>query len=208
MGFDLMGLKPIANTPLPDIMASLQGKDGYVVWENKTEEDKSKYFKAKEKYDKDNPGSYFRNNVWWWRPLWNFICITCDDILSQKQMDSGGYNDGVKIYKTKAKKLAIRIKKLDADGTIQKYEDEYMSEIKIAIAHNKKVDKVMKKFEKTMEIKYGEKLPSSKYTDKEDRDTWSDLYDTRMFQASYPFSRKNVMDFGIFCEQSGGFEIW
>ena len=34
-------------------------------------------------------GHYFRNNVWFWRPLWQLICEECDDILTKKQMERG-----------------------------------------------------------------------------------------------------------------------
>ena len=40
-----------------------------------------------------NPDKYFRNNVWWWRPLWDYVCNTCYDILSEKDMNAGSYND-------------------------------------------------------------------------------------------------------------------
>jgi len=34
---------------------------------------------------KSQKGEYFRNNVWWWRPLWDWTYEQCQDIITQKQ---------------------------------------------------------------------------------------------------------------------------
>ena len=55
MGFDLTGLNPKKakyKSPSNDLY----------------EQDKDKFFKELEKYQ-NQKGTYFRNNVWWWRPL-------------------------------------------------------------------------------------------------------------------------------------------
>ena len=207
MGFDVHGLNPQLNTPLPQIMIQARDDDGWVKWENMTENDKTRYFDAKEKHDKENPGIYFRNNVWWWRPLWSFICSHCSDILSEEQMSLGCSNDGVKIYKTKAKQLAARIRKIDKQGLIQHYEDDWEKERKEASDFNKKVKATMDKFQKAMVLKYGEGIVPADYNEK-DKKKWDEIYDTKIFSANYPFDRKNVLEFGVFCDESGGFEIW
>ena len=33
-----------------------------------------------------NKGEYFRNNVWWWRPLWNYVSVECSDIITKKDI--------------------------------------------------------------------------------------------------------------------------
>ena len=55
-------------------------------------------------------GDYFRANVWWWRPLWQYVSITCEDILTENDMERGSYNDGHRISKTKANRIASRLK--------------------------------------------------------------------------------------------------
>ena len=67
MGFDIYGIKPRENTIKPEILK----KDWYKL---EQQEEKDKYFDAKNKYEEENPGQYFRNNVWWWRPLWDYVC--------------------------------------------------------------------------------------------------------------------------------------
>ena len=44
------------------------------------------------KNQESEKGSYFRNNVWWWRPLWNYCEELHGDIT--RKVDSGYSNDG------------------------------------------------------------------------------------------------------------------
>ena len=114
MGFDLYGLKP--NNPNNAIKPTID-------WTVKhTEKEKTEYFDALSKYEDQVVGDYFRNNVWFWRPLWMFVCKNCSDILSEKNMTMGTYNDGHEISKTKAMRIGKRLKKLLHDGTAKKYE--------------------------------------------------------------------------------------
>ena len=119
---------------------------------------------------KSDVGSYFRNNVWWWRPLWHYISQSCEDILSEDELNSGSYNDGCKISKIKATKIAERLAELIASGDVKKFETEY----------NKNIAKLNK-------------------TNQDGSDNWD---------ANYPFSEENVIEFMTFCSESGGFEIW
>ena len=61
MGFDVYGLEPKINTAEPEIL----NKN----WSEFSEEEQELYWKEKNKFEKENPGIYFRNSVWWWRPL-------------------------------------------------------------------------------------------------------------------------------------------
>lgn len=64
MGMDVYGLHPqlVGEKPVaPD-------------WNTATEEEKNVYFKASDAWEEENPGYYFRANVWAWRP----IHILCD----------------------------------------------------------------------------------------------------------------------------------
>ena len=74
---------------------------------------------------KSEKGEYFRNNVWYWRPLWTYICNECDDILTIKQAEGGCFNDGVKISKAKAEKIAKRLNERLNDGSIDLHKAGY-----------------------------------------------------------------------------------
>ena len=54
MGFDIYGLDPNLKSQRPTID-----------WDKATDNDKDAYFKALNKFEEENPGYYFRNNVWW-----------------------------------------------------------------------------------------------------------------------------------------------
>jgi hypothetical protein len=107
MGFDLFGVKPKENTKKP----SLLKKDFFDIHNDLREE----YRNLQTEYENNNKGIYFRNNAWWWRPLWIYVYDNCKDILTEKDYESGHYNDGHKISDTKAKRIATRLTKLDKE---------------------------------------------------------------------------------------------
>ena len=98
MGYDLYGLSPHN----PKEIKKPESPD----WKTATKDEQDSFFRALNKYEDEVPGHYFRNNVWWWRPLWHFVTVTCDNILTEKDMEQGSFNDGHKISKTKAVKIA------------------------------------------------------------------------------------------------------
>ena len=75
MGFDLYGEKPITNEFKHQERWDELSSMSYDERESKGFSDE--YYTLMSKYEKINPGAYFRNNVWWWRPLWSFVCEHC-----------------------------------------------------------------------------------------------------------------------------------
>ena len=210
MGFDLTGLNPTVNKVYPkrynDIM-NKYGKDGWLDWSMKIPEDvKDEYFKLKDQFQTDNPGDYFRNNVWWWRPLWDFVCNSCDDFLSEKDIEKGFYNDDRKISKTKSLKIAKRLSKLIADGTVDNLERASTLAIERAEVHNKEVRIEMDTISNVCKEKHGKDLVPANYPEPY-KTMWNDAYAKEDWTASYPFNADNVKVFATFCQQSGGFTI-
>jgi hypothetical protein len=210
MGFDLTGLNPTINEEhsqeYNDIL-KLYGKDGWLDWQKDIPEaTKHRYFELKDQFQEDNPGDYFRNNVWWWRPLWNFVCESCDDFLTERDISKGFYNDGKKISKTKSLKIAKRLSKLIADGTVDKFERESTLAIARAEAHNKEVRKEMDTISDACQKKHGE-MKAPAYYPEPYKTQWNNAYAKEDWTSSYPFYTSNVKDFAEFCSQSGGFEI-
>ena len=111
MGFDLSGMNPNITRPEPELP----------IFTERTNKDWEKYHDWQE----ENSGVYFRNNVWWWRPLWNFVSSTCESILTEKDIESGSYNDGHRISKTKADRIARRLFKMIRNGDVKAYESAY-----------------------------------------------------------------------------------
>ena len=77
---------------------------------------------------KSETGNYFRNNVWWWRPLWNYVCENCEDIMNEDDMDAGCWNDGKRIVSGKCIEIADRLQTLIDEGHCLKYEAKYEAE--------------------------------------------------------------------------------
>ena len=139
MGFDLYGMNPQADTPCPEWtkdepFRKVKGKkdeDGMVkeyevIPELKKEYDK--YMKAKWKWQEENDGAYFRNNVWFWRPLWNYVCQLCDEFHTDQDMEKGGWNDGHSISKTKARMIARRLRMALEEGHVELTEANWKKE--------------------------------------------------------------------------------
>ena len=74
-------------------------------------------------------GDYFRANVWYWRPLWAFICDSCSNILTLKDMERGCNNNGHTISKTKSKRIANRLRKFLKEGDVDAYESYYKRKV-------------------------------------------------------------------------------
>jgi hypothetical protein len=115
MGFDLFGLKPQSDRPEPPQPSMKTGK-----W---TDAD-VKQWEVYEEW-RIEAGGYFRNNVWWWHPLWDFACDVCDDILTETDRTEGHGNGGHKISKKKAEAIAGRLYSLLGNGQVEEYEKRY-----------------------------------------------------------------------------------
>ena len=50
---------------------------------------RKKYYDEWSEYEDTNIGTYFRNNCWWWRPLWDFCAEVAPDIISAELWQSG-----------------------------------------------------------------------------------------------------------------------
>ena len=119
MGFDVSGVNPQINKPETEYKYYREDSD---IWKTKDEDKRKKYFDEMDEYHKANPGVYFRNNVWWWRPLWEFVCMQCD-FMTDEQRKGGHYNDGKLIDQETAAKIGTKLKILLEDGTVDRWED-------------------------------------------------------------------------------------
>ena len=130
MGFDLHGMNPQANTPKPtwDKGDPFIADGDATIVNPQLKEEYDDFIKSKWEWQEANDGAYFRNNVWFWRPLWNFVTGCCGDILSEKDIEQGYYNDGHKIGKLKAKRVAGRLRKMLEGGHVELVEAKYKQE--------------------------------------------------------------------------------
>ena len=115
MGFDIYGMNPQTDKTAPP-QPSMKGGE----WTDKEREQWEKYEEWREE-----AGGYFRNTVWWWRPLWKFVCGVCDDILTDRDRNAGEFNDGHHINHKKATAIAERLFEMLDNGQVKEYEKEY-----------------------------------------------------------------------------------
>ena len=85
--------------------------------------------------ESENPGIYFRSNVWWWRRLWAYAYEVCSD-LTEEDFEGGSYNDCYKISEEKASSMAKDLQVSIDDGRAAHYENE----IKLAMEQAEKND--------------------------------------------------------------------
>ena len=166
-----------------------------------SDEETEQYYKELEAYALAVPGSVFRNSVWLWRPLWMFVSTECSDIVSEIDIEAGDNISGHCINKTKAKKIATRIRQLDIKGEIEKYamgNTEFLEALpdekcELCDGTGIRNDNLGKEIRK--------KDPSFTCN------ACSGKGMNEHFAKRYPFDIENVLEFGKFCDLSGGFEI-
>ena len=198
MGFDLYGMNP--HNPNKAIKPKMD-------WDSQpTREETDKYFKEKSKYQEEVVGDYFRNNVWWWRPLANYV-IKYTGCVEEEDAQMWGENSGHEVDDETAKQIHNQLQVLIESGHTKKFEADYEKERLKAEKHNDKVEKELKKFCKSVEKRLGKTNLAPAEFPKADHDEWERIYHKRKWNASYPFSVENVKEFAEFCRYSGGFRI-
>ena len=132
MGFDVHGMNPKINKEQEkySVYNKYKDMDFKQKWEelDADEELRSQFWKEQEDYEENNPGIYFRNNVWWWRPLWAYACNEFPDILSERDAEGGCYNDGHAISETKATKIGIGLTAKLESGEVEEYAKSFEQE--------------------------------------------------------------------------------
>jgi len=79
------------------------------------------------KKPKTEKGSYFRNNVWYWHPLWDYCTHVLPDIANK--VEHAHTNDGDGLGFVDSRKLGFALRKSIESGAAQNYIKEYYSEL-------------------------------------------------------------------------------
>ena len=128
MGFDVSGLNPQRNKTTDEF--PILDKWNNVSWQVREEskewkKEEDKYWKEWDELNNLNPGVYFRNNVLWWRPLWNYCYKVCEDILTEEDWEQGSWNDGHEYSEEACIEMATRLQEEIDNGHCKAYEDSY-----------------------------------------------------------------------------------
>ena len=205
MGMDVYGRNPKQNKPIEAFPTyhkytmmekSDEGDniDGFKQkWKelNGDETLRNQYYTELQEYETVNVGHYFRNNCWWWRPLWNYCYNVAPDLIDEKLFEDGHGNGGAGLDDKGAKKLGQLLLQEINNGNTIRYQAEYHQWIDDlpdddCIRCNNNNHGHNKKKECTNCDKTGK---------------------TKNWNKSYPFDIDNVREFAEFCLQSGGFRI-
>ena len=196
-----MGLNPQSDTPEPKWTKGepmiKTGKNSYTI-DPQIKEEYDDYMRTKWKWQESTEGAYFRNNVWGWRPLWHFVTRICDDILTDKDIEGGSWNDGYKISKTKADKMGKRLWKLIKDGKVKEYAEGYKKHLASLERVDCDICDATGIRKEPPEAGAGTYMKCNGCEGTGKKDDWA---------KSYPFDEDNVRRFANFCANSGGFTI-
>jgi len=203
MGFDLHGENPTVKE------GTVKPKE--INWDTATQEEKEKYWEAQDDFREANPGDYFRANVWGWRPIWNFVCEVCPDILTQDDFEKGHYNDNHLIEEDRAKDIAKRLReKMDLARERQK---KFEAEAPNKEHFNKMLEDAARFIFENISKPKSELITcpgDMEIHDPENYKRWEALshYQNIKFdEMSYPINAEYIEEFANFAEHSGGFRI-
>ena len=202
MGMDVHGLKPKENKAIGEFPTyakykKMEQEDEYKGFQRKwkeldaDEKLKNTYWAEEDEFNAENKGHYFRNNCWWWRPLWNYCYHVAPDIISEELFNSGHNNDGSGLDAYNAERLGQRLLEEINNGKTIEYQAQYQQQLDdmpdddCLICNNN----------------------NHGHNKKKDCNRCDSTGKRPNFNKSYPFDVDNVKDFAEFCIESGGFEI-
>lgn len=140
-------------------------------------------------------GRYFRNNVWWWRPLWQYCELVAPDVIPKGNL--GHSNDGWGLGHRASVALAARLDSAIREGHTAAYEQarqEYLASLPLTPCD---ICGATGKRATPPAIGPGE-LPCN---------GCGGTGSQPNFETNYPFSVENVRKFAAFLRDCGGFRI-
>lgn len=199
MGMDITGNDPIIRGKrLPEID-----------WFTSSEEEKKEYLDIKNKYYADNPGIYFRANIWSWRPIAEII-NHANNLLSlnlpKSFIDDIHYNSGAGLKtQEECNQLANAI-----DSIVNtQFGDWDVIGINYQMYARKVINKDGKMFEENLynnpELlqKLEDHLQSNLFIKNGEFE-----YENVKYYTSHGVSKETIQEFITFLRECGGFEIW
>jgi len=142
----------------------------------------------------NDSGEYFRNNVWWWRPLWDY----CEEVYPKCKEISGHTNDGDGFGEAHALQLSQVLKAEIESGRTAEYATA--RELIISLIE-RPTCRICEGTGQRPDGLYGVEWKQKGCNSCHGEGTTSPA------EANYPFSVENVQQFAEFLEACGGFEI-
>ena len=142
-------------------------------------------------------GKYFRNNCWWWRPLWNYCYEVSAGLISKEVANGGHCNDGHGLDGKKSLALAHILRDEIASGRCAAYAETYQKALD-AMPDEQCDICGGTGYRAEPPVCGPGKMPCNGCNHTGKKRPWA---------TSYPFSVENVEEFASFLESCGGFEI-
>ena len=150
-------------------------------------------------------GEYFRNNVWWWRPLADFVTTEHADLTSACHYWHSNDGDGLDGAASAALGLALEADL--ASGRVKEYADAYTARLAAlplepctyCDSTGVRTDAVGKQL--------GLDVPRDPETGRGGCNACSGTGHLQSGECSYPFGVENVAEFARFLKACGGFSI-
>jgi DnaJ-class molecular chaperone len=164
------------------------------------------------KNPKNEKGEYFRNNVWWWRPLADFVCNNYEDIA--QHCEHWHSNDGDGLDAEKSQELGERILADVAIGIVAEYEKSYNAYL--ATLERRKCELCNGTGIRTDELGVKNGQPTKELSAEVAIlvgrthgycNACSGIGTREDWAMSYPFNTQNVQNFAEFLVNCGGFKI-
>lgn len=165
------------------------------------------------KKPKNEIGEYFRNNVWWWRPLWGYIEDNFPEIAAE--VPNAHYNDGDGLNAVKTKILANKLRSHINSGKVKEYELAYKKKIdSLPLQDCEYCEQTGKRAWAATHFAVQSLLEKNEFLEMNDQGEYilecnacRGTGKTEHFMSHYPFAEENVISFCDFLENCGGFSI-
>jgi len=193
MGVDIYGISPKLTAEKPEM------PDNY---NELSEEETDKYWEKYNQWEQDNPGYYFRNNWWHWRPLQMLISVFNEVYnmnIPENEIKSLGSNDGSGVSdKSHCEQLASYFKEfvvqMKADGAKAVYLNTGWWHFADKSLSPKSIE------DEALVEALNNKYPGLFFEEPE--------YNGIKFEASHATSIDNLEEFALFLENCNGFKIY
>jgi hypothetical protein len=194
MGMDVYGLNPKTDSPRPDPQDYTNKNLAGDEWEKiqkLTKKQRDKFYNKKWDWEHNNKGVYFRNNVWWWRPLWDYCKGVCPNIITEEKWEEGHHNSGCSFTEEEAIEIGDMLNEQLSKGFTIEYEASY------------------KQWQHDLPQNVCSNCNNNNRgnTKKKDCAVCNTTGFVNDWNKSYPFNTENVKEFAEFCINSGGFKI-
>ena len=187
MGVDISGMNPIIRSPKPE----------YPDWNTASQEEKDTYFEVSNKWEKENPGDYFRSNWWGWRPIVMLSEMVNDMRDLSLDLSYWGSNDGRGLdTQEECNKLADALEEICKEF----FDVEDVDELQLCMGSWVTLDGkfATSKVEEDLNEEYHGQLITSPIVTK----------DGMVVKSAHSIDKSHLQRFISFLRECGGFEIW